>query len=186
MKVVHHVRCLLCLSLNFFITVSTLWNVLSKYSGWIFYICMHYYWWTIIAYYLHLYNFYIQVPYEILNKKFRAAQKVIDREVSLVHSATNDLTNGLGSVPVKVGEITVFLDGVVQKLQSLKRKVSCTPWELLLCWKFTRWVRDDCWNFCWWLVMISKAQCAFWGYNDSILNTISEPSSPTILLVTTM
>lgn len=60
----------------------------------------------------------------MLNKKFRAAQKVIDREVSLVVSATNDLTGGLGSVPVKVGEITGFLDGVVQKLQSLKRKVS--------------------------------------------------------------
>ena len=60
----------------------------------------------------------------MLNKKFRAAQKVIDREVSLVVSATNDLTSSLGSVPVKVGEITGFLDGVVQKLQSLKRKVN--------------------------------------------------------------
>lgn len=73
--------------------------------------------------YLNLFNFYLQVPYEILNKKFRAAQKVIDREVSLVVNASNDLTHGLGSVPVKVGEITGFLDGVVQKLQSLKRKV---------------------------------------------------------------
>ena len=60
----------------------------------------------------------------MLNKKFRAAQKVIDREVSLVVGATNDLTSSLGSVPVKVGEITGFLDGVVQKLQSLKRKVN--------------------------------------------------------------
>ena len=49
---------------------------------------------------------------------------MIDREVSLVVGATNDLTNSLGSVPVKVGEITGFLDGVVQKLQSLKRKVT--------------------------------------------------------------
>lgn len=77
-----------------------------------------------------LHQFYlIQVPYEMLNKKFRAAQKVIDREVSLVVSATNDLTSSLGSVPVRVGEITGFLDGVVQKLQSLKRKVS----KVLLC-----------------------------------------------------
>lgn len=60
----------------------------------------------------------------MLNKRFRTAQKVIDREVSLVVSATNDLTSSLGSVPVKVGEITGFLDGVVQKLQSLKRKVN--------------------------------------------------------------
>ena len=51
---------------------------------------------------------------------------MIDREVSLVVGATNDLTNSLGSVPVKVGEITGFLDGVVQKLQSLKRKVTHT------------------------------------------------------------
>ena len=44
--------------------------------------------------------------------------------MSLVVSATNDLTNSFGTVSVKVGEITGFLDGVVQKLQSLKRKVN--------------------------------------------------------------
>ena len=85
-------------------------------------------------------NILIQVPYEILNKKFRAAQKVIDREVSLVVSATNDLTNSLGTVPVKVGEITGFLDGVVQKLQSLKRKVTFNATHMCL---FLDWNNEN-------------------------------------------
>jgi macrophage erythroblast attacher len=36
-------------------------------------------------------DYSFQVPYEILNKKFRAAQKNIDREVSHVQAHTNDL-----------------------------------------------------------------------------------------------
>lgn len=86
----------------------------------------------------------IQVPYEILNKKFRAAQKVIDREVSLVVSATNDLTNSLGTVPVKVGEITGFLDGVVQKLQSLKRKVTYNATHTLYVFIWTGVMKMQC------------------------------------------
>ncbi|XP_031554328.1 E3 ubiquitin-protein transferase MAEA-like isoform X2 [Actinia tenebrosa] len=62
------------------------------------------------------------VPYEILNKRFRTAQKVIDREVSYVVNATNELTSTLGKHPVKANEIAGMLDGVVQKIQALKRK----------------------------------------------------------------
>ena len=56
---------------------------------------------------------------------------MIDREVSLVVSTANDLSNNLGSLPVKVGEITGVLDTVAQKLHSLKRKV--TELELEFC-----------------------------------------------------
>lgn len=70
------------------------------------------------------YCFFFQVPYEILNKRFRTAQKVIDREVSYVVTATNELTSTLGKHPVKAYEIAGMLDGVVQKIQALKRKVN--------------------------------------------------------------
>ena len=48
---------------------------------------------------------------------------MIDREVSYVVTATSELTSNLGKTPVKAKEIAVLLDGVVQKLQQLKRKV---------------------------------------------------------------
>ena len=48
---------------------------------------------------------------------------MIDREVSYVVTATGELTNSLGKNPAKAKDITVMLDGVVQKLQQLKRKV---------------------------------------------------------------
>lgn len=64
------------------------------------------------------------MPYEILNKKFRSAQKAIDREVSYVVNATNELTTTLNKQPVKAKEVAGMLDGVVQKIQALKRKVS--------------------------------------------------------------
>ena len=66
------------------------------------------------------------MPYEILNKKFRSAQKAIDREVSYVVNVTNELTTTLNKQPVKANEVAGMLDGVVQKIQALKRKVAST------------------------------------------------------------
>lgn len=66
----------------------------------------------------------LKVPYELLNKKFRSAQKSLDREVSHVQAATNELEKGLkgnGAI-VATGEITRLLGGVVARLQVLKRK----------------------------------------------------------------
>lgn len=65
------------------------------------------------------------MPYELLNKKFRSAQKTLDREVSHVQTATNEfektcLRDNCKSVPTS--EITRMLGGVVAKLQVLKRK----------------------------------------------------------------
>ncbi|OQR76237.1 macrophage erythroblast attacher isoform 1 [Tropilaelaps mercedesae] len=65
----------------------------------------------------------LKVPYEMLNKKFRTAQKNIDREVSHVTAVTAELekscsSGGRGSM----GEIKQLLGSVVEKLNLLKRK----------------------------------------------------------------
>ncbi|CAB3988064.1 macrophage erythroblast attacher-like [Paramuricea clavata] len=64
----------------------------------------------------------LKVPYEVLNKKFRTAQKIIDREVSHVLAANSDLSNVVKKQSVKVSDMTGILDGVIEKLQVLKRK----------------------------------------------------------------
>lgn len=64
----------------------------------------------------------LKVPYEVLNKKFRSAQKQIDREVSHVQSATNELEKTLQKRSSTVGEIRALLGGMVEKLNLLKRK----------------------------------------------------------------
>ncbi|XP_071645478.1 E3 ubiquitin-protein transferase MAEA isoform X2 [Temnothorax longispinosus] len=66
----------------------------------------------------------LKVPYELLNKKFRSAQKTLDREVSHVQAVSNELEKSLktdGSY-VATGEISKLLGGVVARLQVLKRK----------------------------------------------------------------
>lgn len=64
-----------------------------------------------------------QVPYETLNKRFRAAQKNIDRETSHVTMVVAELEKTLSSCPA-VDSVVSLLDGVVEKLSVLKRKVS--------------------------------------------------------------
>lgn len=63
-----------------------------------------------------------QVPYETLNKRFRAAQKNIDRETSHVTMVVAELEKTLSSCPA-VDSVVSLLDGVVEKLSVLKRKV---------------------------------------------------------------
>lgn len=62
----------------------------------------------------------LKVPYEVLNKKFRTAQKTLDRELSQVQNAASELERSLETR--SAGEITRLLGGVVEKLQVLKRK----------------------------------------------------------------
>ncbi|XP_052227230.1 E3 ubiquitin-protein transferase MAEA-like [Dreissena polymorpha] len=64
----------------------------------------------------------LKVPYELLNKKFRLAQKTIDREVTKVQSVGNEIRNCLKSPNITIGEVTQALDNMVEKLQLLKRK----------------------------------------------------------------
>ncbi|GFR32148.1 e3 ubiquitin-protein transferase MAEA [Trichonephila clavata] len=65
----------------------------------------------------------LKVPYEVLNKKFRTAQKTVDREVSHVQNAASELEKGLLKKSPTVGEINTLLGGVVEKLNVLKRKL---------------------------------------------------------------
>ncbi|CAM6000956.1 unnamed protein product [Sphagnum balticum] len=68
----------------------------------------------------------LKVPYEVLNKKFRAAQKNIDREVCHVQAVVTDLEKAVNNVhvtpPVTIGVISDLLTSVVEKLNVLKRK----------------------------------------------------------------
>lgn len=79
---------------------------------------------------------FFQVPYEILNKKFRTAQKNIDREVSHVQSATLDLEKELSKSMPNMTDITKILGGVVDKLNILKRKVGNLLLVLKSCLSF--------------------------------------------------
>lgn len=62
------------------------------------------------------------MPYEILNKKFRTAQKTLDREVSHVQQAAIEIERNISGENVKTQNITKLLGGMVEKLQVLKRK----------------------------------------------------------------
>ncbi|EDV19740.1 uncharacterized protein TRIADDRAFT_32981 [Trichoplax adhaerens] len=65
----------------------------------------------------------LKVPYEILNKKFRTAQKAIDREVANVLGGSNDILHcSSDSQNQSIDSVADFLGGVVQKLTALKRK----------------------------------------------------------------
>jgi macrophage erythroblast attacher len=64
----------------------------------------------------------LKVPYEILNKKFRTAQKTLDREASHVQQAAREIEDTISGGNVKARDITSFLGGMVEKLQVLKRK----------------------------------------------------------------
>lgn len=70
--------------------------------------------------------FSLQVPYEILNKKFRVAQKNIDREVTRVQSSAEELEKCLLGSPSS-SEVSTVLGGMVEKLTILKRKVANMP-----------------------------------------------------------
>ena len=71
---------------------------------------------------------FYQVPYELVNKKFRSVQKVLDREIT---SATTDLSSILGHPVATVQEVDELLEGMSQRLSSLKRKADeCVKEEI--------------------------------------------------------
>ncbi|XP_075239370.1 E3 ubiquitin-protein transferase MAEA-like [Convolutriloba macropyga] len=59
----------------------------------------------------------LKVPYEVLNKRFRASQRIIDREVSHVINACNGLQNG-GNAE----ELPVLIANVEQSMKSLSER----------------------------------------------------------------
>ena len=63
------------------------------------------------------------MPYELLNKKFRAVQKVIDRETTHINSSATELLGTFNKSSLTTSEARASLDGLVQRLTTLKRKV---------------------------------------------------------------
>ncbi|XP_077972417.1 E3 ubiquitin-protein transferase MAEA-like [Styela clava] len=66
----------------------------------------------------------LKVPYEILNKRFRSAQKTIDREFHGVAGALTDLERCIETGNATAGNVVSLLDGVVEKINSMKRKAA--------------------------------------------------------------
>lgn len=68
---------------------------------------------------------FIQVPYEVLNKKFRTTQKTLDREVSHFQNAVQEFERDMSSdvAMTDTSHISSLLCGMVEKLKVLKRKV---------------------------------------------------------------
>lgn len=77
------------------------------------------------------------MPYELLNKKFRAVQKVLDREITQVTNSTSELSQAVARSPEagvdKCLAVTGLLGNVEQRLLSLKRKAEESLEEELEC-----------------------------------------------------
>lgn len=67
----------------------------------------------------------LKVPYEVFNKKYRSAQRVLDVEARHVASSVSELDSATRKdTPVTTGEIDSLLGGMVAKLTAMKRKAS--------------------------------------------------------------
>ena len=71
---------------------------------------------------------FFKVPYEILNKRFRNAQKLIDKEVTHISTQMNEIVSSTSNESTTVEEASNSLGDVVKKLEDLKRKarLSCS------------------------------------------------------------
>nr|CAB3263592.1 macrophage erythroblast attacher [Phallusia mammillata] len=66
----------------------------------------------------------LKVPYELLNKRFRSAQKTFDREFHSLASALTEIEKCMESGNATNGYVATMLDGVAEKLSSMKRKAA--------------------------------------------------------------
>ncbi|XP_028157101.1 E3 ubiquitin-protein transferase MAEA [Ostrinia nubilalis] len=66
----------------------------------------------------------LKVPYEVFNKRYRNAQRVLDVEARQVSSACSEIDNAVKNQNVPTGEIDSLLGGMVEKLTTMKRKAS--------------------------------------------------------------
>ncbi|XP_065071862.1 E3 ubiquitin-protein transferase MAEA-like [Rhopilema esculentum] len=66
----------------------------------------------------------LKVPYEILNKRFRNAQKLIDKEVTHISTQMNEIASSASSESTTVEEASNSLGDVVKKLEDFKRKAA--------------------------------------------------------------
>ncbi|KAL4710812.1 hypothetical protein ACJJTC_010935 [Scirpophaga incertulas] len=66
----------------------------------------------------------LKVPYEVFNKRYRNAQRVLDVEARHVGSVTSEIETATNNETVTTGEIDTLLGGMVEKLTTMKRKAS--------------------------------------------------------------
>ena len=64
----------------------------------------------------------LKVPYEILNKKYRSAQKTLDREISQVQSAVGQVEDYIKHCDGDVSGIPALLGSLEERLQQLSDK----------------------------------------------------------------
>lgn len=64
-----------------------------------------------------------QVPYENYRKVFRASQRNIERELGNVQTTSNDLQKRTKSNEVDLEDATKAVDGMITRVENLKRKV---------------------------------------------------------------
>ncbi|XP_026322860.1 E3 ubiquitin-protein transferase MAEA isoform X2 [Hyposmocoma kahamanoa] len=65
----------------------------------------------------------LKVPYEIFNKRYRNAQRVLDIEARQVGNSLSEV-DAASKKPVTAGEMDALLGGMVEKLTTMKRKAS--------------------------------------------------------------
>ncbi|VDP07213.1 unnamed protein product [Soboliphyme baturini] len=66
----------------------------------------------------------LKVPYEIVNKKFRVAQKTLDRETARVSDVVNEVDSVLKKPNVFVRDLNPVVDNLIEKIRNMKRKMS--------------------------------------------------------------
>lgn len=66
----------------------------------------------------------LKVPYEVFNKKYRQAQKVLDSETRQVSNVAAEIEANLNKENVPASDIRKLLGGMVERLVTMKRKAS--------------------------------------------------------------
>ena len=74
----------------------------------------------------HLLTGPFQVPYENLRKIFRTSQRYIERELGVLQNASADLSKKTAKQMYDPSETLRTIDGMVGRVEGLKRKVRCS------------------------------------------------------------
>jgi len=72
---------------------------------------------------------FARVPYENYRKVFRTMQKNIERELGAVQTAANDLGKRTKSGSQTPQDAAKSIDGMIGRVENLKRKTYKTRWE---------------------------------------------------------
>ena len=68
--------------------------------------------------------YFVQVPYEIFNQRYRLSQRSIEKEQHAVAAAAEKIEKELAATsPTSLPHMVSLLDSVMERLRVLKRKV---------------------------------------------------------------